>query len=83
VSNGPSRARTVVVNIRPLTNSEGQVTGAINCFYDITDRKRLEESLRDNLDNHERIVERRTLALRELSSKLMRAQDDERGRISR
>jgi PAS domain S-box-containing protein len=33
---------TVLVNIRPLKNDRGEVTGAINCFYDITDRKRAE-----------------------------------------
>ncbi len=33
---------TVVVNIRPLKNERGEVTGAINCFYDITARKRAE-----------------------------------------
>jgi len=34
---------SVVVNIRPLKNEQGEVTGAINCFYDITERKRVEE----------------------------------------
>src|SRR6476646_637025 len=33
---------TVLVNIRPLKNDRGEITGAINCFYDITDRKRAE-----------------------------------------
>src|SRR4029077_16659127 len=33
---------TVLVNISPLKNDRGEVTGAINCFYDITDRKRAE-----------------------------------------
>jgi PAS domain-containing protein len=33
---------TVVVNIRPLKNQRGEVTGAINCFYDITERKQAE-----------------------------------------
>jgi len=36
----------VVVNIRPLRNQAGEVTGAINCFYDITERKRMENELR-------------------------------------
>jgi len=31
---------TVLVNIRPLKNDRGEVIGAINCFYDITERKR-------------------------------------------
>ncbi len=34
----------VVVNIRPLKNERGEVMGAINCFYDITGRKRAEET---------------------------------------
>jgi two-component sensor histidine kinase/PAS domain-containing protein len=34
---------TVVVNICPLKNQRGEVTGAINCFYDITERKQAEE----------------------------------------
>jgi two-component system, chemotaxis family, CheB/CheR fusion protein len=38
---------TVVVNIRPLKNQHGEIAGAINCFYDITERKQIEETLRD------------------------------------
>src|SRR5665213_1167031 len=37
---------SVVVNIRPLKNEHGTVTGAINCFYDITDRKASAEAQR-------------------------------------
>src|SRR4029077_8052354 len=33
---------TVLVNIRPLKNNQGEVIGAINCFYDITERNRAE-----------------------------------------
>ena len=33
----------VVVNIRPLKNQRGEITGAINCFYDITERKEAEQ----------------------------------------
>jgi len=35
-----------VVNIRPLKNQRGDVTGAINCFYDITERKAVEVAQR-------------------------------------
>lgn len=36
----PDGSRIVaLVNIRPLTNRRGDITGAINCFYDITERK--------------------------------------------
>jgi PAS domain S-box-containing protein len=37
---------TVLVNIVPLRNVEGELIGAMNCFQDITDRKRAEEGLR-------------------------------------
>ncbi len=39
---------TVVVNIRPLKNEQGEITGAINCFYDITERKEIEQRLRES-----------------------------------
>lgn len=34
-----------IVNIRPLRNQLGGITGAINCFYDITERKRSEAAV--------------------------------------
>jgi two-component system, chemotaxis family, CheB/CheR fusion protein len=34
---------TVSMNVRPLKNQRGEITGAINCFYDITERKEAEE----------------------------------------
>ncbi len=36
---------TALVNIRPLKDHRGQVQGAINCFQDISARKRIEEEL--------------------------------------
>lgn len=35
-----------VADIRPLKNKRGEITGAINCFYDITEHKKAEESQR-------------------------------------
>ena len=37
---------TVLVNIVPLRSADGQLIGAMNCFQDITDRKRADEGLR-------------------------------------
>lgn len=34
---------TVIVNIRPLKNDQGEILGAINCFVDISERKHAEE----------------------------------------
>jgi PAS domain S-box-containing protein len=39
---------TVLVNIVALRNADGELIGAMNCFQDITDRKRAEESLRES-----------------------------------
>jgi PAS domain S-box-containing protein len=51
---------TVLVNIRPLKNDRGEVTGAINCFYDITARKRAEEALQKSKKLLEERVRERT-----------------------
>ncbi|MFN3658231.1 MAG: PAS domain S-box protein [Pseudolabrys sp.] len=38
----------VSVNIDPLRNAKGDVIGAVNCFIDITERKRTEAALADS-----------------------------------
>jgi signal transduction histidine kinase/CheY-like chemotaxis protein len=38
---------TALVNIRPLMSAQGEVAGAINCFFDITERKRDAERSRE------------------------------------
>jgi len=74
---------TVIVNIRPLKNQRGEIMGAINCFYDISQRKQAEEALQQAHDELEFQVERRTASLRRLSSHLLNIQDDDRRRIAR
>jgi PAS domain S-box-containing protein len=37
---------TVLVNISPLKDNQGKITGAVNCFYDITERKAAEQAQR-------------------------------------
>ena len=41
---------TVIVNIRPLKGPNGEITGAINCFYDITKRHRIERERQQQVD---------------------------------
>ena len=80
----------VIVNIAPLKDTRGKVIGAINCFYDVTERRRMEEALHDHdarlrLVNEEleSLVQKRTASLRHLSAKLMRVQDEENRRLAR
>jgi PAS domain S-box-containing protein len=74
---------TVIVNIRPLKDQCGEIVGAINCFYDITERKQAEEALQHAHDELESLVEKRTASLRRLSTHLQHVQDDERRKIAR
>ena len=74
---------TVIVNIRPLKDQHGKIMGAINCFYDISQRKQAEEALQKAHDDLEFLVQRRTASLRRLSSHLQHVQDEERRRIAR
>ena len=41
---------TVIANIVPLKNGRGEITGAINCFYDITERSRLERKTQEQAE---------------------------------
>ena len=45
---------TIVANIVPLKNDRGEITGAINCMYDITERSRLE---RKTVEQAQKLVE--------------------------
>jgi PAS domain S-box-containing protein len=72
------RARAV-----PLRDDEAENSRWYGTCSDIHDSKLLEQSIRENSTTLEKLVEERTEALRHLSSRLMRMQDEERRRIAR
>jgi PAS domain S-box-containing protein len=72
------RARAI-----PIRNQQGEVARWYGSCSDIHDSKLLEQSIRDDTAVLEKAVGERTEALRHLSSRLMRTQDDERRRIAR
>ena len=72
------RARAV-----PLRDPDGEIVKWYGTCSDIHDSKLLEQSIRDNAIELERMVDIRTAELRRLSSRLMTMQDEERRRIAR
>ena len=72
------RARAV-----PVRDADGQILKWYGTCSDIHDSKQLEQSIRENSIELERMVESRTAALRRLSNRMMTLQDEERRRIAR
>jgi PAS domain S-box-containing protein len=72
------RARAV-----PLRDVKGNIVKWYGTCSDIHDSKMLEQSIRENAIELERMVENRTAALRRLSHRMMTMQDEERRRIAR
>ena len=72
------RARAV-----PLRDPDGGIVKWYGTCSDIHDSKLLEQSIRGNAIELERMVDIRTAELRRLSSRLMTLQDEERRRIAR
>ena len=72
------RARAV-----PLRDGQGGILKWYGTCSDIHDSKLLEQSIRENAIELERMVESRTSALRRLSNRMMTLQDEERRRIAR
>jgi signal transduction histidine kinase len=72
------RARAV-----PIRDTAGKIVKWYGTCSDIHDSKLLEQAIRDNAIELEKMVDRRTDELRRLSVRLMTAQDQERRRIAR
>jgi signal transduction histidine kinase len=76
----PLRPATLISSVRTAIRSRLRQ-------YEIRDhleeREQVEDELRRAHDHLESVVEKRTLALRKLSARLMRVQDEERRRIAR
>src|ERR1700694_2158981 len=67
----------------PIRDPEGKIVKWYGTCSDIHDGKLLEQSIRDNAIELEKMVDRRTDELRRLSVRLITAQDQERRRIAR
>jgi PAS domain S-box-containing protein len=90
---------TVLVNIRPMKNDRGEIMGAINCFYDITERKRAanelhraevlsasnEKLIKSEHHAHQLLEQSHLLQkkLRHVSHQILMAQESLRKKISR
>jgi PAS domain S-box-containing protein len=72
------RARAV-----PIRDESGNIVKWYGTCSDINDSKMLEQSIRDNAAELEKMVDMRTNELQRLSARLMTLQDQERRRIAR
>jgi signal transduction histidine kinase len=76
----PLRPATLISSVRTAIRSRLRQYEIRN---HLEEREQVEEELRRAHDELESLVEKRTLALRKLSARLMRVQDEERRRIAR
>ena len=67
----------------PIRNQRGEIVRWYGTCSDTHDSKLLEESMRNNAVQLERMVDERTNELRRLSSRLLTLQDEERRRVAR
>jgi PAS domain S-box-containing protein len=67
----------------PIRDLDGKIIKWYGTCSDIQDSKLLEQSIRDNAAELEKMVDRRTDELRRLSIRLMTLQDQERRRLAR
>jgi len=68
------KRRTLLVTASPRFSHEGQFSGSLAVFRDITERKRLEARLETYANQLEKMVEERTQELRQAQERLLRRQ---------
>ena len=64
---------TVLVNIVPLKDDGGELTGAMNCFQDVTERKRAEQTLRHSEERLRGVLEEREHLFRDLHDNIVQS----------
>jgi two-component system, chemotaxis family, CheB/CheR fusion protein len=79
----PLGTKTMLLNARRIEESHSGRAMMLLAIEDITERKRAQEILERSKAELELIVKRRTAAVRKLSVDIIRAQDEERRKISR
>lgn len=75
--------RWFLTRVIPLRDTQGKITRWLGTNTDIHTQREAREVLRSNQERLESEVGKRTAALRQLSAKLIRAQDEERRRLAR
>jgi PAS domain S-box-containing protein len=65
----------VIVNIAPLKDERGEIVGAINCFYDVTERKNTREELEKRVRERAVELEQKTAELSQKATLLDLAND--------
>ena len=77
------RFRWFLTRVTPVRDQRGDIARWLGTSTDIHAQREAREILRSNKERLESEVAKRTAALRQLSAKLMRAQDEERRRLAR
>ncbi len=77
------RFRWFLTRVTPVLDQQNKVARWLGTSTDIHAQREAREFLRSNQQRLESEVAKRTAALRQLSTKLMRAQDEERRRLAR